>query len=281
MKKEIFELAKNGDLSAINMLAEIPGSEDLLFQIAQEEDRQLRFNAASALLARRDPRSLRFLKEFIIRDSRDLGFQPHYSLGNSLISWKVIPSAAQHQAENSYDLVTLSLDFREHLLRLSLELPEGDFLKLATAIFDARQGELIPMLVALLENLHTPQAIALLTHKAQTAGAPLIRCYCSLALLRMKQEGPYEQTILNWIAMRKSTEMIRFRSMLPRNVKVSEKSNAFELTPEENSRLLILCYQTLAEKDDPRSIDIILEGLKTGHPKNRFVLAGLLICALQ
>lgn len=281
IKKEMFDLAKKEDLFAITTLGEIPGSEDLLYELAKHENMLVRFNAATALLARRDPRSLPILKEFIIRDSRDLGFQPHNSTGNSLMSWKVIPSAVQHQQKDSYDLVTLSLNVREHLLRLSLELPEEDFLKLASAIFDSRQGELIPTLAALLENLQTPQAIALLKSKAQTAGAPLIRAYCSLALLRMKQPGPYEQSILNWIAMRKNTEMVRFRPMLPWNVKISEKSNAFELTPEENSRLLILCYQTLAERHDEMSIDIILEGLKSGHAKNRFVLAGLLICALQ
>ena len=109
----------------------------------------------------------------------------------------------------------------------------------------------------------------------------MIRAYCSLALLRMKQEGPYEQLILNWIAMHKNAEMIRFRPMLPWDVRISEKSNAFELTPEENSRLLILSYQTLAERHDSKGIDIVLQGLKTSRDKNRLILAGLLICALQ
>ncbi len=281
MKKEIFELAKTEDLYAIFALGDIPGSEDILYQFTKHPDIHIRFNAAFALLMRRDPRSLLPIREFIVRDSRDLGFQPHSSLGNSLTSWKVIPSAIQHQKEDQYDLVTLSLNVREHLLRLCLELPEEDFLYLASNIFDSRQGELIPFLAALLENLQTPKAIALLKSKAQTAGAPLIRAFCSLSLLRLKQPGPYEQSILNWIAMRKNTEMIRFRPMLPWNVRINEKSTAFELTPEENSNLLILCYQTLAERHDEMSIDIILEGLKSGHAKNRSVLAGLLICALQ
>ena len=281
IKKQIFDLAKKEDLFAINLLGEIPGSEEVLYQLAQHKEMPIRFNAASALLALRDPRSLPILREFIIRDSRDLGFQPHASIGNSLMSWKVIPSTMQHNQEGSYDLLTLSLNVREHLLRLSLELPGNHFLQLAASIFDSRQTELIPTLVALLENLQTPEAMALLKVKAQTAGAPLARAYCSLALLRMKQPGPYEQSILNWIALRKNTEMIRFRPMLPWNVRISEKSNAFELTPEENSQLLILCYQTLAERHDEVSIDIILEGLKNGHAKNRSVLAGLLICALQ
>ena len=38
--------------------------------------------------------------------------------------------------------------------------------------------------------------------------------------------------------------MIRFRPMLPWNVRLTDKASAFELTPEEHSRLLIDCYQT-------------------------------------
>ena len=75
--------------------------------------------------------------------------------------------------------------------------------------------------------------------------------------------------------------MFRFRPMMPWNVKISEKANIFELTPEEHSRLLIECYQTIALEHDEQSIDIILEGLKSGHYKNRSVLAGLLIQAIQ
>jgi hypothetical protein len=81
--------------------------------------------------------------------------------------------------------------------------------------------------------------------------------------------------------MKKNTELVRFRPMLPWNVKISDKATAFDLTPEENSRLLIECYQTIVQEHDQKSIDIILEGLQSGHSKNRSVLAGLLIQAIQ
>jgi hypothetical protein len=87
--------------------------------------------------------------------------------------------------------------------------------------------------------------------------------------------------ILHWISLKKNTEMFHFRPILPWNTKVSEKASPFELTPEEHSRLLIECYQTIAQEHDEQSIDIILEGLKSGHCKNRPVLAGLLIQAIQ
>jgi hypothetical protein len=197
------------------------------------------------------------------------------------MSWKVISSAKQHQKESPNDLLAFSVHLREHMLRECLEFPPEEFLKIAHRFFDSKQVDLVPLLIALMENLQTPEAIALLESKAQTAGAPLTRAYCNLALLRLKKSERHKTAVLNWISMKKNTEMFHFRPMLPWNVKISEKADAFELTPEEHSRLLIECYQTIAQQHDEHCIDIILEGLRSGHDKNRSILAGLLIQSIQ
>lgn len=280
-KEEILSLAKEGNLFAIHMLGGISGGEETLTSLTKSTDLQIRFNAVFASLRHKDHCPAQAILEFLLRDSRDLGFQPQYSVGNSLMSWKVVASAQQHQKNNPHDLLAFSLHMREHMLKECLEFSPEEFLTIANYIFDSKQIDLIPMLIALMENLQTPEAIDLLKFKAQTAGAPLTRAYCNLALLRLKQGGSYKTAVLNWISMKKNTEMFRFRPMLPWNVKISEKASAFELTPEENSRLLIECYQTIALEHEEKSIDIILEGLKSGHSKNRSVLAGLLIQAIQ
>jgi HEAT repeat protein len=280
-KTHIAQLAAEGNLFAMHVLSEIPGSAKALLPLMTDLDLQVRFNAVFAMLKLRDSRVLGPLFEFILRDSKDLGFQPQFSIGNSLMAWKVIPSALQHLEESPTDLLTLSLSVREHMLKECLELSPDAFLHLASTLFDTKQIELIPLLVNLMENLQTPEAIRLLETKAQTAGAPLTRAYCSLALLRLKKGDAYKTAVLQWISMKKNTEMIRFRPLLPWNVRISEQASAFELTPEEHSRLLIECYQTIAMEHDENSIDVILEGLKSGHSKNRPVLAGLLIQSIQ
>jgi len=280
-KEKIFEMARNENIHAIALLGDVPGGEEILLHLIRNANIQVRFNAAYALLKRRDPRCTPYLLEFILRDSRDLGFQPTFTVGNSLMAWKVIPSVLQHAKDNPFDILAMSLKVREQMLRECLELPEREFLEVARRIFDTKQADLIPLLVALLQNHRTPSALELLISKAQTAGAPLIRTYCDLALLRIKQEGPYLEKVRQWISAKKNTEMIRFRPTLPWNMRISESTSSFELTPEENSRLLIECYQSLADRHEDNSIDIILEGIKEGHAKNRSVLAGLLIRALQ
>jgi HEAT repeat protein len=279
VKNQLMQLAQTQDLFAISLLGDIPETESLLFELSQKENLQVRINAAIALLKRRDPRCLPAICEILIRDTRDLGVQPQLSMGKSLMSWKVIPSAVQHLKHEMYDLVAITLNIREQLLSQCLELPEKDFLALASRLFDAKQIDLMPLLVSLVQNLQTPEAIALLQQKAQTTGAPLIRAYCSLALFRLQQAGPYEQILLDWIDKKRSADIIRFRPMLPKKLFLVE--SPFELTPEESSRLLIETYAAIANRHEKRSIDIILGALKSGNDKNRYVLAGLLMLALQ
>ena len=281
VKDQIIKMASEQNQHAISVLGDVAGGEDVLLGLIKNENIQVRFNAAFALLKRRDPRCAPYLLEFILRDSRDLGFQPQFTVGNSLMAWKVIPSVLQHAKENPFDILAMSLKVREQMLRECLELPEKEFLEIAQRIFDTKQADLIPLLVVLLQNQQTTAALDLLATKAQAAGAPLIRAYCSLALFRIRQEGPYLEKTRQWIALKKNTELIRFRPTLPWNNRISESTSSLELTPEENSRLLIECYQSLADRHEDDSIDIILDGIKEGHIKNRPVLAGLLMRALQ
>lgn len=280
-KRDIIRMAKEQNLYAINLLGDIPGSEETLASFLRYSDIHVRFNAAVSLLKRRDPRAAAALREFLVRDSKDLGFQPQFTVGNSLMSWKVIPSALQHQKKSTFDLLHLSLNVREYLLRDCLDLPEDKFLEIAAFIFYSKQNDLIPLLISLLENLRTKEAIHLLETKAQTPGTPLIRMYCNLSLYRLKSSEAQETAILNWIAMKKETEMIRFRPVLPLSERLKEMQNNGDFAPEENSQLLIECYQTFALKHDNKGIDILIDGLKEGHPKNRPVLAGLLIQAIH
>jgi HEAT repeat protein len=278
-QEQVEAMALEENPFAILLLSEMPGSEKTLATLLSSSSEQIRANAAIALLKLRDPRCIDTLLGILIRDGRDLGIEPHFSVGNSLMAWRITPLAKQKVVGEMYDLQALSLSIREHLLRDCLELPEADFLKIARTIFYSRQNELIPSLTTLLQNLQTKEAVELLQARAQTAGAPLVRTYCSLALFRMQEAGPYAEHLRSWIRSCQDRELIRFRPILLRQRHLDGSS--FELTPQESSRLLIEAYAALAELHEPESIDLLLEGIKAGHPKNRYVLAGLLLQAIQ
>ncbi len=275
----IFDLAKTDDLFAIALLGELPGGEEILAEHLESPHIHVRLNATLSLLFRRDPRCLKTLYEFLLHDSKDLGFQPSSSVGHSLLAWKAIPSLRQHQKQLAMDLSGITLQLRERMLAAALELPEEDFIAIASRVFEYKQLELVPVLVQLLENHATPSALRLLRKHAEFAGAPLIRMYCNLSLFRLKEDGPYERRLKTWIAEAQKMEMIKFRPAVPWNAK--NTLSTYELTPEESTRLLLECYEALSEEHNEQGIEIILQGIRTGHPKNRYALAGLLIRTLQ
>lgn len=275
----IFDLAKTDDLFALALLGELPGGEEILAERLESSNIHVRLNSTLSLLFRRDPRCLKTLYEFLLHDSKDLGFQPSSSVGHSLLAWKAIPSLRQHQKQLAMELSGITLQLRERMLAAALELPEEDFLAIATRVFEYKQLELVPLLVQLLENHATPGALRLLKKNAEFAGAPLIRMYCNLSLFRLKEEGPYERRLKTWITEAQKMEMIKFRPAVPWNAK--NTLSTYELTPEESTRLLLECYEALSEEHNEQGIEIILQGIRTGHPKNRYALAGLLIRTLQ
>lgn len=257
----------------------MPETEDLLYELFQDKDIQVQFNAAYALLKKRDARCLSMLETILLRDSRGFGFEPQFSLGRSMMHWKLISSAAQQEKAKHYDVEAASLHFREHVLREALELPENSFIKIASKIFNSRQTDLIPLLIRLLENMQTPEAIALLKKHTEVMGAPLIRGYCHLALFRLKEEGYNEKYLLQFLKQAQSQDIFRFRPTLPRDK--NPLNSSFELTPDESSRLLIEAYEAISDKREIKSIDILLDALEKTTNKNRYILAGLLLRTLQ
>ncbi|PIS00893.1 MAG: hypothetical protein COT84_05435 [Chlamydiae bacterium CG10_big_fil_rev_8_21_14_0_10_35_9] len=274
-KRHIIEMAQHKNVFAIEALSSINDSEEVLYQLCQSNDIQVRVNAVISLLKRKDSRCVPFLKEFFIKDSRDVAFQMQYSLGHCHKALKVIFSATQRLKDPFIDL-SLSLSLKEHFLREALELNQSDFLEVAKIILYNEQNDLIPLLMNLLENLQTTEVITLLNTFAQKAGAPLIRDYCHLALFRLNAGAEHELYIRNWLKKQNHLNIIQLRPVLPWNMRISD---SYSLDPDEASKLLMDIYLTLASKQDETSIYAVLDALKKGNPKNRYALAGLIIRA--
>lgn len=278
-KEEIERMAREHNLFAIFSLGDIPGSEDLLAQFLYSTHLPSRLNAALALLQRKDKRCMPMLREIFLADTRDLAFQPASSIGRAHHCIRVISSATQRSKKDPFFDADISLAMREHFLSQAFHLEEEAFLSLAKTIFDAKQNDLIPRLIHLLEMLSSEKAVLLLKEQTQKIGAPLIRNYCNLALFKLKEEGPYEENLIHWIMRQKDNYMIRLRPMLP--IKSRKEISEYSLSAEETSRLLIDSYAALASRQDQKSIDIVLNALKIGNEKNRYALAGLLMRATE
>ncbi|MBX7065917.1 MAG: HEAT repeat domain-containing protein [Parachlamydiales bacterium] len=274
----ITRLAKQSNLFAIAALGGISETEETLAELVKSTDLQVRTNAGIALLQRRDPRCFDTLCEILIADARDLAFHPFNSVGRTLSAIKAVPSAELRAKDPTMDL-SYSLAMREHLLRESIHLPEDVFLKLARRIFMRGQNDLVPSTIALLENLQTEKAIALLKEGAEKIHCPLIRDYCHLSLFRLKQEGPYEEYVMHWVMNQKESQLIQLRQLLPWKYRLEQTD--YTLTPEETSRLLIESFLTIASRRDEKSIAFLLEAIQNGNPANRYALMGLMMKATE
>lgn len=276
----IKDLAKHRDLFAIEHLGLIDASEDILFTLTKSKDKAIRFNAALALLKHRDPRCKPPVLEMLLSKQHDLGFTPHASQGKSMMHWKIISSASAYGAtDRGKEMLAISLALREQILLDCLELDEAQFLSIANELFKNQQKDLIPLLMHLLCNMNSSAVIELLKAKAEELGSPFIRNYASLALYKLKVEGPYEKRIEQWVTSQKETEMIRFRPITTKAT--SETSFNYQLAPEESSALLVEALMEIANHHEEKSLDILLDIMKNGHPKNQAVIAGLLMKALE
>ena len=267
-------LALKHNLFAIAALARIPSSRETLASLVSSTNLQVRVNAAISLSQLRDARCLETAKEILIQDSRGLAFCPFPSPGRTIGIWKAIPSAELRSKDTTCDL-SLSLSMREHLLSELAHLDQEKFIEIARALFQSRQLDLIPAAIAFLENLRTPEAIALLKEGCEKIASPLIRDYCHLSLYRLKEEGPHEEYIKLWVLRQKDADLIRLRPILPWKMRLESD---FVLTAEETSRLLIDSFVAIATS---RNIDFLLRAIRQGNPHNRFALFGLLMRATE
>lgn len=274
----VVSLAQESNLFAIYALGSISGSEEVLAELIKSKDLQVRINASIALLQRRDPRCIPPLMEILISDNRNLAFYPFLSVGKTLSALKAVPSAELHSKNPLIDL-SYSMALREHLLREAVHLPSLEFLKVARQVFQSQQNDLVPATIALLENLQTEGAIAVLQEGAEKIDAPLVRDYCHLALYRLKQEGPYEEYINHWVMNQKESQLIQLRPLLPWKYRLEQAD--YTLTPEETSHLLVDAFLSIASRRDEKSISFLLEAIQSGNPQNRYALMGLLMKATE
>lgn len=272
--RHLRQLALQGNLFAIQCLGDIPHTEEILAQIAASSDLALRLNGSLALLKRKDRRCIPGILEILVRDSRDLAFTESTTPGKALTAWRAIPSAS-HQGEESALLLELSLAFREEVLTECLELPESDFLALARYLFEKKQNDLAPLLINLLINLDTKETVTLLKELQQKAGAPLIRNYAALALVKLKEEGSYMDLLKQSILHKQDIEIVKFRTLVP--FELREEGSHFELLPHESARLLIESLEALSEIDPSEGINLLLTLLQEGHPRNTPIIAGIIL----
>jgi HEAT repeat protein len=271
----IEQAAQQGNLYAIHILGRLHDHSKVLIELISHPNLQIRYNAKIALLKQPHPKALEFATSLFVQDQRNIAFTSQKSPGGSLKSWKITFSANKIFKDDG-EAYQEHLQLKESLLKKVKQLSSHSFIGLAHQIFEAQQNDLVPLTVSLLEQIGTSEAIDCLKVHQQQFGAPLIRNYCKIALYRLEEPGSYCTQICNWVKKENQTSLIQFTPLIP-----WEMNDLYRLSAEETSRLLLAAFEALAIQQDTQGIDTLLDSIATGHPKNRYALAGLLVRATQ
>jgi len=278
VKERIEKLAENGHLFAIYQLKNIDNSSETLFNLLSSNDEAIKLNAALALLEKKDDRCLDVIKKWLLSEGNDVAIRPIFSMGRSMKAWHYITSASVRKEDLPYPMEAL-VGIKQQILNKTRDLSEDAFCGFAELILKKKERSLIPTIVALLENLNSEKAISILEKYSDDNTSPLVRDYCHLALFRMRQEKDGGKYIENWLLHQSQHERIKLQPFLPWQSRID--LDHFSLSPEEKSRLLIEMFYAFAQRQDEKSIDILVEALKRGHENNRYVLAGLLLRSME
>lgn len=275
-EKWIEKKASEGNLEAIAALGKIGGESLILSKLMEHSDLQIRMNALIASIKQGKLPSLDQLRMLLIDNQEKWGFLQQTSPGKSLKYWKVITGAPLFFKEHP-SRQTSHVALKIFLLQKIRQISPPLLMTLAHEIFQKKQNDLVPVTAALLESIGTESAIDCLKKHQQQLGAPLVRNYCQLALFRLKEEGPWNQGLKNWIRDKNKTDLIRFRPP-----EKSEKNHFYNpLTPEETTAFFIQAIQTVVENRKDEGIALLVEIIASGNKKNRYALAGLLIRAVE
>ncbi len=268
--------AAEGHLPAIALLGECNGESEPLRALLYHNNPQVRLNAALSLLKKKDPACLPEITRLFTVSEEETAILPYTSPGKMLTTRKIVLKTNRGMKNDPYPY-EISDRYKREILSLCAALPEKNFLSFAESVADSGATIFFSPLVRLIEESGTEESIDLLKAWHQKAGHPLLRKRSDLALFRLDRKGPWKEKLFEELRRDTSEDLLPLPVILPWDP--APASSPFEITPEENARLLLEAYLSIAEKQDPEGLKILLNRLNKTSLKNRYILAGILIRA--
>ena len=278
---EIISMARESNSFAIQILHQIPGAESLLEDLVSNKNFDIRLNAAMSLLKMRSHKSLDMVLAILSTDLEYTGFIPIISPGRSMVAWNRVALSCIPSADMQRNIKAMSLSLQEEILHQCVELEEESFLRVCKYIMDGNHTKLVPSLMRIMENHPTKEIVNLLKENSNKVGSPIVRAYCNLALYRLGADEGFCKNFLKWVSAQKASQIIEFKLMMDRGVRKDKNVSNYQLSPEEKSGLLIESLEAISSKHDTDGINIILDAIRKGNPKNRYALAGVLLKSIH
>ncbi len=270
----IIDKAKKHNTKAILLLGNHKKGLPVLENLLQSNDFSVKLHAALALLQQKNGAGIQSLYTALETDSYFFASAP--SLGQTLCSWKVLPSQQQTNPELREALKQSTYFFKENILIQALELPKPQFLALSEHVLQKGDRALISPLMHLLEATACEEVVLLLEKYAHAWDNLYAKLHCQLALFRLDKGALYENSLLSYMQTHQKNIIL---NLSPKPDKKSTSSSLFSL--EEQTALLYEIYDTLANLHTEKSVHILLNALLDAHPDNRAIIGGFLLKTIQ
>lgn len=272
------QLAQQGNLWAIQPLAQMGDPLLLLVPLQSHKEASVRVNATIALLEHHCPSSLERLLELFGDQAPHLFWLPLSTPGKALSSYKLVPLERLSPEERPM-AAEMALRLQEEWLEACYGCSEQLFLQLAEQLIGQRHKGILPHLFALLERHPSDGVTAFLEKESSHLGFPLVRHYSTLTLFHQHQKEEQYQQLIDWLRNNWQRDLFSFRPAMGSNW-LSPRSS-YRLQPNEEAYLFLEILETVAARGDSQAIDLLLQGLQESHPNHSPLLGALLLrCCL-
>lgn len=277
---KLVQKAREENLFALQLLGEVDAQKEIhnqLLNLLESPNPSVRLNSAFLLMRFQEKKALAYFYKLFERKKEDVGFYRQRSPGKALFYWKAVPSYSQ-KIKNAPLLAEENRIFFSQMVQAALEFAEEDFLPFLKMIIENHEySEFIPFVMELLCNHPTDPVIAFLKQESQATGAPLLRYFSLLTLYRLNKESCYETPLLTFLEEQKGKELHFGATKSLLNSEEEELPSRYSMTSEESSALRIAIFEMLAVSHSEKILDLLIDAIAYGNPKNRYALAGLLI----
>lgn len=272
-KARIKEMALEGNLFAISLLAKEESAQDILLELLQSSDRNVVINSAIALLEQGDPRCMPYLKELYRYLSRGVGMIPQKTPGKTLMAWVLRPVNDPKKMNACLGLYSKIIALSAHVLL------EEEYLPFAQFVLESEESSFVPVVMASLIDIGSNESLNIVRSCTQSLGAPHLRCWATLSLFKVEKSAVQEDVLVSWMQ-----EFCQKEAPL---VDMSEKdaldfgNDHFSIQPLDAFKLFLEMMDTYVAAYPEKGVELLVTSMQEAKEQYYPALAGLLLRAMQ
>lgn len=222
------------------------------------------------------PNILEPLGELLSRYTVDWGFYPVFSLGQSLIYPKLIPSYRLESTKNP-SILPFTSQIRKIIIQQAFTYPENEVISFYNRVVEL--PDWTPLIMEQINSNMSPRLITQLKLWANTPGNPYIRAWANLLLFKHHIKPSAQARLLEWL--KRLDFNICFSYEIPTSRTQPHFPIATRIQPQHYCLLIYKICNKLLQTNPKELIALLIEKLIESDQTSRYSLAGILYKASE